>query len=74
MPDLVALNQRFNQMLSHHHKFRDYEAMINSLMVVPPRKDSSAKNEGSTTSSLNLVQLDFDKYMGNETLSPIDEV
>ena len=75
MPDMLALNQRFTQMLSHHHRYRDYEAMINSLMVIPRRKDSLAsdKSDGSTISNVNFIQTEFNQYMGNERLSPINE-
>ena len=68
--DVVELNERLKKMLSSHHKFTDYDTMIESLMAYPRRKDSLC-SEVSTLSDVNLVAADFFDYMGADKLSPL---
>lgn len=66
--DCHELNSQLKHMLSHHHKYRDYEQMVDSLMA---RKESGC-SEGSTIGDLQTqVNEDFAQYMGGEQLSPL---
>lgn len=69
--DLLELNARLRHMLSRHHRYRDYEGMVDSLVIQPKRKESEL-SEGSTIGELQTqVDEEFEKYMRGDTLSPL---
>lgn len=61
-------------MLGHHHKFRDYDEMVSSLMETRRRgtMDEEQLNQVDYEED-NPRIVEFNEYMGNEKLSPLEE-
>lgn len=68
--DCYELNSQLKHMLSHHHKYRNYEQMVDSLMT---RKESDCSEHSTISEVQTQVNEDFAHYMGGEQLSPLPE-
>ena len=66
--NLEELNQRFIEMMSDHHKYRDYEGMVNKLTykVKKTPVDELLEEHNSRID-------DYHSYMGDEELSPLSD-